>query len=82
MNPQLNPRVAQSAAVRGVQVPPAQTLGVPPPPQTAPTEQAGQVTTPPQPSAIGPHWFGWHAVIGLHVPPPSATTVPPPHTFG
>jgi hypothetical protein len=38
--------------------------------------------TPPQPSAIGPHAFGGHVVIGWQEVPPSPTTLPPPHTFG
>ena len=83
MYPQLKPRPAQSATVRGVHAfAPPQKLGMPPPPQMEGEGQIGQFVSPPQPSATGPHSLPVPAhVSGVQAPPPPPVTVPPPQTF-
>jgi hypothetical protein len=81
--PQLLPAHAVPCGVF-VHVGVAQTLGFPWPPQTVVPVQfdVPQLTMPPQPSGIVPHWFGPHVVAGAHGPPSGPRSVPPPHTLG
>jgi hypothetical protein len=76
-------RPAQAAAwVFGVHcAEPPQRLGWAAP-QTAGETQLPHGIEPPQPSAIGPHAFAGHVVIGTQLPVPPSVTLPPPQTFG
>jgi hypothetical protein len=58
-------------------------LGFPWPPHTIVPVQfdVPQLTTPPQPSGIVPHWFAAH-VAGTHAPPSGPVSEPPPQTLG
>jgi hypothetical protein len=88
MNPQ--PFAGQSAAVFGRHwLSPPHTLGTPPPPQIAGEAHVGQSTTPPQPSATGPHSlpvcaqvFGWQAAPPARPPPQTLGCPPPPQICG
>jgi hypothetical protein len=60
-----------------------QTFGVPAPPQIVLPVHADvpQSRTPPQPSAIFPHWFAPQVVSGEHAAPSGPRSEPPPQTL-
>src|SRR5689334_19203451 len=81
MTPQFMPA---GQNVMGVQGGGSQTFGVPAPPQTVPPVHFAvpQLSVPPQPFGMIPHWLGPQTVIGWHTPPSGPVAPPPPQTLG